>query len=207
MSEEVKSITEELIESQRKILKARFKIIKNLPEEVANSQIENDEELASHIRDILQLNFHNAFAVYGVLVMEDDDDFKIVKSDIKNKKFEYQYKGQLCASLRLIHMLTRYNKEIQDRDQEILELIDNYYVISYNIPFDFDNSGNVSKNETLSTNVNRWLKNSEFKASSIRSSDEEILDILDKYVDSAIKSLIQSLDAQINEEIAYLMEE
>lgn len=206
--EEVKSITESLIDSKRTVLKARFKILKGLPEEVANTQIENDEELATHIRDLLQLNFHNAFATYGVLVMEEPENFKIIKSDIKNRKFEFEYNGKLYASLNLLHMLTSYNKEIKDREIDIMNMIENYYVISYNIPFDFDNTGNITKDETLADNVEKWIRRSELKDTvRLKTDDKEVLDVMDKYADLAIKYLVDSLEVQINDELKYLIGE
>lgn len=202
MSEEIRNITQEIVDSERVSLKARFSILKSLPAAVSNEQIIMDDDLNNHIKDVLELNFHNGFAVLGVLEM---DKFKIVKADLVNKKFEFEYNGKLYASLRLLHMLTNTNKEIKEREEDIMQMIEDYYIISENIPFEFDNKGNITRSESLATCVNRWAKKAEFKCRNMTVSEENVLEALDKYADEAIKSLASSIETIALEELNNLI--
>lgn len=204
---EVKSITKDIIESSRIALKARFAILKNMPSSIANQQIITDTDIDVHMRELLEFNFHTGFATLGALTFDDDFGFKVVDADIDNKKFKFEYKGKLYASLRLLHMLTNTNKEIQDKEEEIMQMIEDYYIVSRNIPFYFDNNGNVSRDESLATNVIRWTSSAEFECRKMSDSEEEILAILDKYADEAIKALVESIEKTAQQEMEYLLGE
>ena len=54
MSEEIRNITQEIVDSERISLKARFSILKSLPAAVSSEQIIMDEDLNNHIKDVLR---------------------------------------------------------------------------------------------------------------------------------------------------------
>lgn len=193
---------QKLIDSSRASFKARLRISKSLPEEVFKEQLIMDEELSSYLKDLLEFNFHNGFATLGVLEF---DKFEISETDINNKKFKFKYNGKLYASLRLLHMLTNTNKEIKEKEEDIMQMIENYYVISENIPFEFDNDGNITRDEKLATHVNRWTKKAEFECRNMTLTEESVLEALDKYVDEAIKSLVSSIENTATEELNNLI--
>ena len=193
---------QKLIDSSRASFKARLGISKSLPEDVFKEQLIMDEELSSYLKDLLEFNFHNGFATLGVLEF---DKFEISEADINNKKFKFKYNGKLYASLRLLHMLTNTNKEIKEKEEDIMQMIENYYVISENIPFEFDNDGNITRDEKLATHVNRWTKKAEFECRNMTLTEGSVLEALDKYVDEAIKSLVSSIENTATEELNNLI--
>ena len=202
--EELRDLTKEVVESERVALKSRFSILKSLPMSVSNEQLAMDHEIDDYLKDVLELNFHNGFATLGVLEL---DEFKVVSADLENKKFEFKYKGTLYASLRLLHMLTNTNREIKESEKDIMEMIENYYVISQNIPFEFDETGNITRNNTLAANVRNWANTAEFKCREMSYSEEFVLDALDKHADEAIKYLINSFEIIAQKELENLIGE
>lgn len=196
------SMQKKLIDSDRASFKARLGISKSLPENVFKEQLIMDEELCSYLKDLLEFNFHSGFATLGVLEF---NEFKILDVDLKNKKFKFKYSGKLYASLRLLHMLTNTNKEIKEKEEDIIQMIENYYIISENIPFEFDNEGNIIRDEKLATYVNKWTKKAEFECRKVTHTEEYTLEVLDKYANEAIKFLVSSIENTATEELNYLI--